>query len=90
MIAGDRIIEINGQNVEKSSKEEVIGLIQKSADPLRLLVQQIPEISELSSRSAAAGHTNGSMAFSGDMNNIYDEVSCWKFACMFLAQVSLY
>ena len=90
VIAGDRIIEINGQNVEKSTKEEVIGLIQKSADPLRLLVQQIPEISELSSRSAAAGHTNGSMAFSGDTNNIYDEVSCWKFACMFLAQVSLY
>lgn len=71
VIAGDRIIEINGHNVERSSKEDVIGLIQKSSDPLKLLVQQIPEISELSSRTAA--HTNGNIA--GDDGNIYDEVS---------------
>lgn len=69
VIAGDRIIEINGQNVERTSKEEVISLIQKSADPLRLLVKQLPEVSELSSRTE--GTANGVL---DDEGNIYDEV----------------
>ena len=47
VITGDRIIEVNKVNVEHSTREEVIGLVQKSGETLRLRVQQIPEVSEL-------------------------------------------
>lgn len=52
IVAGDRIIEINGKNVESSRRDEVIDLIQKSSNPLLLKVQQISEISEFSLRSS--------------------------------------
>lgn len=54
VIAGDRILEINGRNIEQCTREQVISLIQQSADPLLLKVQQIPEVKEISKRSLAS------------------------------------
>ena len=55
IITGDRIVTVNGKNMEHSTREEVIALIQKSGETLRLQVQQIPEVRELNQRPGAAG-----------------------------------
>lgn len=47
VIAGDRIVEINGKNVEECSRDVVIASIQQSPDPLNLVVQQLVGVSEL-------------------------------------------
>ncbi|XP_012936920.1 unconventional myosin-XVIIIa [Aplysia californica] len=50
LLPGDRLIEVNGQNVENLSREEVVEVIKKSLDTLTLKVQPIPELIELSVR----------------------------------------
>ena len=55
LLPGDRLIEVNGQNVENSSREEIIELIKKSGQEVVLKVQPIPELSELSMRSGIEG-----------------------------------
>lgn len=55
LLPGDRLIEVNGSNVENLSREAVIEIIKSCGDSVRLRVQTIPELSELSLRSAAEG-----------------------------------
>lgn len=55
LIPGDRLVEVNGVNVQNMTREEVVELIQKSDDMLKVCVQPIPELIELSVRPALDG-----------------------------------
>lgn len=55
LLPGDRLIEVNGNNVENASREEIIEMIRNSNDMVTLKVQPIPELSELSMRSGLDG-----------------------------------
>ena len=55
LLPGDRLIEVNGKNVENATREEVIELIKSSGGEVQLKVQPIPELSELSVRSGLEG-----------------------------------
>ena len=55
LIPGDRLIEVNGVNVETISRDEVIDLIRKTGDTVVLKVQPIPELVELSVRPSVDG-----------------------------------
>ena len=55
LLPGDRLIEVNSENVENSAREEIIELIKKSGQEVVLKVQPIPELSELSMRSGMEG-----------------------------------
>nr|XP_058902246.1 unconventional myosin-XVIIIa isoform X8 [Kogia breviceps] len=48
LVPGDRLVEINGHNVESKSRDEIVEMIRQSGDGVRLKVQPIPELSELS------------------------------------------
>uniref|UniRef100_F6RJC7 Unconventional myosin-XVIIIa n=1 Tax=Macaca mulatta TaxID=9544 RepID=F6RJC7_MACMU len=48
LVPGDRLVEINGHNVENKSRDEIVEMIRQSGDSVRLKVQPIPELSELS------------------------------------------
>ncbi|XP_075417405.1 unconventional myosin-XVIIIa isoform X8 [Tenrec ecaudatus] len=48
LVPGDRLVEINGHNVESKSRDEIVEMIRQSGDSVRLKVQSIPELSELS------------------------------------------
>ncbi|XP_036053205.1 unconventional myosin-XVIIIa isoform X14 [Onychomys torridus] len=59
LVPGDRLVEINGQNVENKSRDEIVEMIRQSGDSVRLKVQPIPELSELSRswlRTGEEGH----------------------------------
>ena len=55
LLPGDRLVEVNGQNVESSTREEIIELIKRAKSSVKLVVQPIPELSELSLRSGLDG-----------------------------------
>ncbi|XP_052463798.1 unconventional myosin-XVIIIa isoform X1 [Carassius gibelio] len=48
LVPGDRLVEINGRNVESKSRDEIVEMIRLSGDTVRLKVQPIVELSELS------------------------------------------
>ncbi|XP_044104197.1 unconventional myosin-XVIIIa isoform X4 [Neovison vison] len=48
LVPGDRLVDINGHNVESKSRDEIVEMIRQSGDSVRLKVQPIPELSELS------------------------------------------
>ncbi|XP_069617298.1 unconventional myosin-XVIIIa isoform X7 [Ranitomeya imitator] len=48
LVPGDRLVEINGRNVENKTRDEIVEMIRQSGDTVRLKVQPIPELSELS------------------------------------------
>lgn len=48
LVPGDRLMEINGRNVENKSRDEIVEMIRQSGDTVRLKVQPIVELSELS------------------------------------------
>lgn len=48
LVPGDRLVEINGQNVENKSRDDIVEMIRQSADTVKLKVQAILELSELS------------------------------------------
>ncbi|XP_029963915.1 unconventional myosin-XVIIIa isoform X4 [Salarias fasciatus] len=50
LVPGDRLVEINGRNVENKSRDEIVEMIRQSGDSVRLKVQPILELSELSRR----------------------------------------
>ncbi|RUS85715.1 hypothetical protein EGW08_006509, partial [Elysia chlorotica] len=50
LLPGDRLVEVNGANIEDLSREEIVELIKKSADTMTLKVQPIAELIELSVR----------------------------------------
>ncbi|XP_030648247.1 unconventional myosin-XVIIIa [Chanos chanos] len=59
LVPGDRLVEINGMNVENKSRDEIVEMIKQSGDTVRLKVQPIVELSELSRcwlRSSAGLH----------------------------------
>nr|XP_015222977.1 PREDICTED: unconventional myosin-XVIIIa isoform X12 [Lepisosteus oculatus] len=48
LVPGDRLVEINGRNVENKSRDEIVEMIRQSGDTVKLKVQPILELSELS------------------------------------------
>ncbi|XP_036392953.1 unconventional myosin-XVIIIa-like isoform X4 [Megalops cyprinoides] len=48
LVPGDRLVEINGHNVESKTRDEIVEMIRHSGDTVRLKVQPILELSELS------------------------------------------
>lgn len=50
LLPGDRLIEVNGINVDDKSREEIIDLIKSSASSVTVKVQPVAELSELSRR----------------------------------------
>nr|XP_033777065.1 unconventional myosin-XVIIIa isoform X18 [Geotrypetes seraphini] len=48
LVPGDRLVEINGRNVENRSRDEIVEMIRQSGDTVKLKVQPILELSELS------------------------------------------
>ncbi|KAK6192214.1 hypothetical protein SNE40_003723 [Patella caerulea] len=57
LIPGDKLIEVNGINVESLPREDIVNIIKKSGDTLSLRVQPIPELIELSVRPGKDGGT---------------------------------
>ncbi len=47
LVPGDRLVEINGINVENKNRDEIVEMIRQSGDTVRLKVQTILELSEL-------------------------------------------
>lgn len=47
LVPGDRLVEINGTNVENKNRDEIVEMIRQSGDVVRLKVQTILEMSEL-------------------------------------------
>ncbi|XP_041851008.1 unconventional myosin-XVIIIa-like isoform X1 [Melanotaenia boesemani] len=48
LVPGDRLVEINGKNVENKNRDEIVEMIRQSGDTVKLKVQPILELSELS------------------------------------------
>lgn len=48
LVPGDRLVEINGRNVESKTRDEIVEMIRQSGDSVRLKVRPILELSELS------------------------------------------
>lgn len=48
LVPGDRLVEVNERNVENKSRDEIVEMIRQSGDTVRLKVQPILELSELS------------------------------------------
>lgn len=48
LVPGDKLVEINGVNVENKSRDEIVEMIRQSGESVRLKVQPILELSELS------------------------------------------
>ncbi|KAK0175999.1 hypothetical protein PV328_000180 [Microctonus aethiopoides] len=55
LLPGDRLIGVNGLNVEDMSREEIIDLIKKCPDYVSVKVQPVAELSELSRRGGSDG-----------------------------------
>ncbi|XP_012280974.1 unconventional myosin-XVIIIa isoform X2 [Orussus abietinus] len=55
LLPGDRLIEVNGINVDDKSREEIIDLIKGSANSVTVKVQPVAELSELSRRGGSDG-----------------------------------
>ncbi|XP_014238086.1 unconventional myosin-XVIIIa isoform X3 [Trichogramma pretiosum] len=56
LLPGDRLIEVNGVNVDEMAREEIIDLIKGSSGSVTVKVQPVAELSELSRRSGSDGH----------------------------------
>lgn len=52
LMTGDRIIEVNGMNVEEEAHEGVVEMIKSSGQSVQLLVASMPELVELNARGA--------------------------------------
>ena len=52
LMTGDRIIEVNGENVENIPHERVVELIKASGDSVQMVVASVPELMELNVRGA--------------------------------------
>ena len=60
LMPGDRLVEVNGKNVEPSTREAIIDMISASGDEVVLRVVTIPELADFSSRSGNVEGTNSS------------------------------
>ena len=52
LMSGDRILEVNGENVESALHDRVVELIKLSGDTVSLKVASVPELIELNDRGA--------------------------------------
>lgn len=52
LMPGDRLLEVNGENVENSTREAIIDMISASGDEVILRVMTVPELADFSTRSA--------------------------------------
>ena len=52
LMTGDRIVEVNGENVAAAPHERVVELIKASGDVVELKVVSVPELMELNLRGA--------------------------------------
>ena len=50
LMTGDRILEVNGENVENSPHERVVELIKRSGEVVEMKVASVPELMELNER----------------------------------------
>lgn len=57
LLPGDRLLEVNGVNVENEPREKIIEMIVMSGDEVVIKVIPVPELSELSVRSGLDGST---------------------------------
>lgn len=57
LLPGDRLVEVNGINVENDSREKIIDMIVLSGEDVVIKVIPVPELSELSVRSGVDGQT---------------------------------
>lgn len=55
LLPGDRLVEVNGINVENESREKIIEMIVLSGEDVVIKVIPVPELSELSVRSGLDG-----------------------------------
>ena len=58
LLPGDRLVEVNGVNVEHATREKIIDMIASSGDEVTLKVIPVPELMELSSRSSVLDVVN--------------------------------
>lgn len=64
LMSGDRILEVNGENVESAPHERVVELIKLSGDSVNFKVASVPELVELNDRGVfdysrgGSGRTN--------------------------------
>jgi hypothetical protein len=74
LLPGDKLLEVNGHNVENLSREKIVELVASSGSEVQLKVVPVPELAELSVRSGLDGGTvhvdetfirSGSLARSG-------------------------
>ena len=59
LMTGDRIIEVDGENVEDAPHEEVVEMIKSSGGSVNLKVASMPELTELNARGALDGIEDG-------------------------------
>lgn len=57
LLPGDRLVEVNGVNVENIEREKIIEMIAMSGNEVVVKVVPVPELSELSTRSGLDGST---------------------------------
>lgn len=57
LLPGDRLVEVNGVNVENEPREKIIEMIVMSGEEVVIKVIPVPELSELSVRSGLDGST---------------------------------
>ena len=55
LLPGDRLVEVNKENVESTPRDDIISKIRGSTDAVSLKVQPIPELIELSHRHGVDG-----------------------------------
>ncbi|XP_022085605.1 unconventional myosin-XVIIIa-like isoform X2 [Acanthaster planci] len=55
LLPGDRLVEVNTENVESTPRDDIIAKIRGSTDTVSLKVQPIPELIELSHRHGVDG-----------------------------------
>lgn len=55
LLPGDKLLEVNGHNVENLSREKIVNLVASSGSEVELKVVPIPELAELTVRSGLDG-----------------------------------
>ena len=55
LLPGDKLLEVNGHNVENLSREKIVALVASSGSEVQLKVVPVPELAELTVRSGLDG-----------------------------------
>ena len=57
LLPGDKLLEVNGHNVQNLSREKIVELVASSGSEVQLKVVPVPELAELTVRSGLDGGT---------------------------------